>query len=253
MEGLTGKTIIVTGAARGQGAAEARALVASGANVVFTDVLDGSALAAELGERAVFLTHDVADVAAWQRVVRTALDRFGTVDGLVNNAGRHWVKPFADETLDGMRRLLDVNLLGAVAGMQAVLPIMRDSGAGSIVNIASTSALSGLAYHTAYGASKWALRGVSRTAAIELGPLGIRVNAVFPGPIATDMLPADREGLGNARFARLPLGRAGEPDEVAATVLFLLSDQSSYVTGAEFVIDGGSSAGPPPPPPPTSA
>jgi 3alpha(or 20beta)-hydroxysteroid dehydrogenase len=130
---------------------------------------------------------------------------------------------------------------------------MRDSGAGSIVNIASTSALSGLAYHTAYGASKWALRGVSRTAAIELGPLGIRVNAVFPGPIATDMLPADREGLGNARFARLPLGRAGEPDEVAATVLFLLSDQSSYVTGAEFVIDGGSSAGPPPPPPPTSA
>jgi 3alpha(or 20beta)-hydroxysteroid dehydrogenase len=141
--------------------------------------------------------------------------------------------------------MLDVNLVGAFLGMQAVLDPMRARGGGSIVNVSSLAGLTGLPYHGAYGASKWALRGMSRTAAVEFGPDGIRVNSVHPGPIDTPMLPAPAPGTADDRFAHLPLGRAGRPDEVAALVLHLASDESSYQTGGEYMVDGGSHAGPP--------
>ena len=245
---LDGKIAIITGAARGQGEAEARRFVAEGARVVMGDLLvaEGEAVAAELGDAAVLVRHDVTSADDWASVVAAA-DALGGVDILVNNAGVHWVRPLEHETVDDFRRMLDINLLGAFIGMQAVLPSMRARGGGSIVNISSTAGLAGLPYHTAYGASKWALRGMSRTAAVELGPDGIRVNTVHPGPIYTDMLRLARGTFDEAeRFPNVPLKRPGDPEEVAALVLFLASDESSYLTGSEYRVDGGTEAGPAP-------
>ena len=252
---LQGKVALITGGARGMGAAHARAFVGEGASVLITDVLDteGAALAAELGDAARFAHHDVSDEQQWQAAVALAEETFGGLDIVVNNAGVHWTRAIEDETVDGLRRAFDVNLLGTFLGIRSSIAAMRRRGGGSIVNICSQAGNTGLGWHAAYGASNWGVRGLSRTAAVELGVDGIRVNAVFPGAIETSMLPADREGLGNARFARLPLARAGLPDEVSALVLFLATDESSYVTGGEFTIDGGSSAGPPLTPRPATA
>ncbi len=247
---LAGKVAIITGAARGQGEAEARLFVAEGAQVVLTDVLaeEAAGVAASLGDAAVSTAHDVTDPDAWASAVALAADRFGGVDVLVNNAAVHWVRPLMEERVDDMRRLMDVNLMGAVLGMQAVVPAMQSRGGGAIVNISSLAAQSGFWGHGAYGATKWALRGVSRVAAVELGPLGIRVNSVYPGMIDTAMLPpAGDPGTDAARTAHLPLGRVGRPGEVAEVVAFLASDASSYLTGAEIVADGGSLAGRVPP------
>lgn len=243
---LDGKVAIITGGARGMGGAHGTRFVAEGARVLLTDVLDddGAALARDLGGDAAFVHHDVASEADWSAVVQTAVERFGGLDIVVNNAGVHWTRAIEDETVDGFRRSFDVNLLGAFLGIRSAIAPMRRRGGGSIVNICSLAGATGLGWHGAYGAAKWGLRGLSRTAANELGPDRIRVNAVMPGAIATAMLPADREGLGDARFARLPLGRAGQPDEVSSLVLFLASDESAYITGGEFAVDGGSSAGP---------
>ena len=215
--------------------------------MVITDVLagEGRALADSLGERAVFVRHDVADEAGWVEVIDTATTQFGGVDVLVNNAGVHWTRALEDETVHGMRLAWQVNTLGPFLGMQAAVVPMRARGGGSIVNISSLAGTTGLGWHSAYGASKWAVRGLSRTAANEPGADRIRVNTIMPGAVETSMLPPDREGLGNARFARLPLARAGTPDEVSSLVVFLASDESSYITGAEFAVDGGSAAGPP--------
>ena len=238
---LDGKVAVITGAARGQGAAEARRFVEEGARVVLTDVLvdDLVATATGLGDRARWVEHDVTDEAGWAAVVDLAVDSFGGVDVLVNNAGVHHVRPIEEETVEGFERVLAVNLIGTFLGIRTVTPAMRARGGGSIVNVSSLAGLQGLPGHGAYGASKWGVRGLTKTAAVELGPSGIRVNAVHPGPIDTPMLPAGSSG----RMADLPLGRVGTAEEVAEVVAFLASDAASYVTGAEVSVDGGLHAG----------
>lgn len=242
---LEGKVAIITGAARGQGEAEARLFVEEGARVVVTDVLpEVEAVAASLGGAAVAVDHDVTDAAAWADVVAAAEDRFGGLDVLVNNAAIHWIRPLLEESAHDIHRIMDVNLVGPVLGTQAVVPAMERRGGGSIVNISSLAGQGGFWGHGAYGATKWALRGVSKVSAVELGPKGIRVNSVYPGMIDTAMLPwAGEPGTDQARTAHLPLGRVGQPGEVAEVVAFLASDASSYLTGAELVVDGGSNAG----------
>lgn len=248
MGALEGKVAIVTGGARGQGEAEARRFVAEGACVVFTDVLDadGAAVAGTLpADRAVFVHHDVSIEDDWRRVVDLTVERFGTVDVLVNNAAIHRFVSILDETVAGLEKVLAVNLVGTFIGMRTVAPVMLDRpgrAGGSIVNISSTAGLTGYSGHLSYGASKWAVRGMTKVAAVELGP-AVRVNSVHPGPIATAMLGPDDAGLGDARFAHLPLARSGQVEEVADLIVFLASDASSFITGSEFVIDGGGMAG----------
>lgn len=244
MEQLEGKVAIITGAARGQGAIEARMFAERGARVVLTDVLadDVKGVAADIGDAAVAESHDVSNEDDWARVVARAVEAFGGVDVLVNNAGIHWIRPLVDEQRADLDRILSVNLVGPFVGMQAVVEPMRAGGGGSIVNVSSYAGLRGAYGHSAYGASKWGLRGLTKTAAVELGPLGIRVNSVHPGPIDTDMLPVPRAEL-EKRFGEVPLQRVGEPSEVAELVAFLASDAAAYLTGAEIAIDGGMDAG----------
>jgi 3alpha(or 20beta)-hydroxysteroid dehydrogenase len=242
---LSGKVTIVTGAARGQGEAEARLFASLGAQVVLTDVLveEGERVAESIGPAARFVRHDVGNESDWRTTVDTAVAEFGRVDVLVNNAAICQVVPLQEQTADGFDRMLRVNLVGAFLGVQAVVEPMKAAGGGSIVNISSQAGVQGLAGYSAYGASKWGLRGMSKVAAIELGPLGIRVNTVYPGMIDTPMiahLDVER-GLGGHPGA--PLTRVGTPEEVAEVVAFLASDASSYITGADLTVDGGASAG----------
>ncbi len=237
---LDGKVAIITGAARGQGEAHARRFVAEGARVLLADVLDadGAAVAEELGSAAAYRHVDVSAAADWAAAVEDATARFGGVDILVNNAAIHHVQPLEFETQETFERFLRINLVGAFLGIQAVLPAMRARGGGSIVNISSTAGMKGYPGHGAYGASKWGLRGLSKVAAVELGADHIRVNSVHPGPIRTGMMPQDEASM--ERFRGHPLGRHGEPEEVSQLVLFLASDEASFITGTEHVIDGGS-------------
>ena len=247
---LEGKVVIVTGAARGQGEAEARLFAAEGARVVLTDVLDTevAAVASSIGAHAIGLRHDVTDAEQWHTVVDTAVAEFGRLDVLVNNAAIHRSRPLLDEDLDAMRRVLEINLFGTILGMQTAAPVMTRTGGGSIVNIASLAGYRGIHGHSAYGASKWAVRGVSRDAAIEFGPLGIRVNTVIPGAVATAMFPSSGDrATDDARMAHTPLGRVGDVEEIARAVLYFASDDSSFTTGSELVVDGGSYAGSVPP------
>jgi 3alpha(or 20beta)-hydroxysteroid dehydrogenase len=237
---LEGKVAIITGAARGQGEAEARLFVREGAHVVIADVLDaeGEAVAKDIGDDVVFLHLDVRDGQNWAEVLATTIERFGHLDALVNNAAVHHIVKLEDETVEGFERMFRVNLVGTFLGIKTCAPELRRTGRGSIVNISSTAGIVGFRGHGAYGASKWGVRGLTKVAAIELGP-EIRVNSVHPGAIETDMLP---EG-DPTRFRRLPLRRTGQPEEVAELALFLASDASSYITGAEFVVDAGMTAG----------
>ncbi|MEZ0051185.1 3alpha(or 20beta)-hydroxysteroid dehydrogenase [Mycobacterium sp. MAA66] len=242
---LTGKVAIITGAARGQGEAEARLFAALGARVVLTDVLveDGERVAASIGAVARFQRHDVASETDWQATVELALSEFGRVDALVNNAAICTVEPLMAHTAATFERQLQVNLIGPFLGTQAVVEPMRAAGGGSIINISSQAGLQGLAGYSAYGASKWGLRGFSKVAAIELGPLGIRVNTVYPGMIDTPMVAHLSVQRGPGGHAGAPLTRVGAPEEVAEVVAFLASDASSYMTGADLAVDGGASAG----------
>lgn len=244
MSVLADCTVIVTGAARGQGEAEARRLVDAGANVLICDVLaePGHALADELGERARFVELDVTRADDWRRAL-AAVGGWPPVSGLVNNAGIHWTNSTETETADGMARMLAVNVTGPMLGMQAVAPAMRAAGHGTIVNVCSVLALVGGRDSAAYSASKWALRGLTKSAALELGPSGIRVNAVHPGYVETPMLATLAAGRPPEYYHYLPLRRPGSVAEVAELVLFLISPASSYLTGGDFGVEGGMLAG----------
>ncbi|HEU5476083.1 MAG TPA: glucose 1-dehydrogenase [Actinophytocola sp.] len=241
---LAGKTALITGAARGQGAATARRFVAEGARVVLTDVLDdeGKPLADELGAAARYEHLDVSEEDEWAAV----LDAVGPVTVLVNNAGILHLSALVDTTLADYERVVRINQIGTFLGMRAVVPGMIAAGGGSIVNTSSIEGLAAAPLLVAYTASKFAIRGMTKAAAMELGPNGIRVNSVHPGMIETRMLPTALGGIevDLSRIGRrLPLRRVGQAGEIADLIVFLASDESSYCTGAEFVADGGATSG----------
>ncbi|MFB6618183.1 SDR family NAD(P)-dependent oxidoreductase [Streptomyces sp. NPDC056367] len=235
---LEGKVVLVTGAGRGQGAAEARLFAEAGARVVVTDVREeeGREIAASLGDQGLFVRHDVTDAASWAGVVEAAVSAFGTVSALVNNAALWRTAHVEKQSLEDFETLLRVNLLGPFLGIQAVAPVLRAAGGGSVVNISSTAGLVGIPGHAAYGSTKFGLRGLTRSAALDLAGDRIRVNSVHPGAIDTPMVA---EAVAGRDWSHVPLGRMGRPEEVGELVLFLCSDASSYVTGTEFTVDGG--------------
>jgi 3alpha(or 20beta)-hydroxysteroid dehydrogenase len=244
---LDGRVALVTGAARGQGETEARLLVAEGAAVVLADVLDdaGAALAEELGDTTRFVHLDVSRPEEWNTAMESVASTFGRLDVLVNNAGTLATGPMEDMAPEEYLRVIHVNQFGCWLGMRAAVAPMRSSGGGAIVNTSSIAGTTGMANLSAYSASKWAVRGMTRCAALELAPWRIRVNAVLPGAVDTAMaigsrLPPEEKA---ARYANQPVPRIGRTDEVASLVLYLVSDEAAFVTGADFVIDGGSIAG----------
>jgi 3alpha(or 20beta)-hydroxysteroid dehydrogenase len=237
---LRDRTVIVTGGARGIGAAIVRRFAVDGARVVVADVLDEEAkvLADALGDRVDHHHLDVTDPGQWQAVVAAAEERFGPVSVLVNNAGILEFGTIEEQDLATFRRVLDVNLTGPWLGMHTVLPSLRRAGGGCVVNVSSTAGLMGYSNLGAYTASKWALRGLTKTAALEFAPDGVRVCSVHPGPIRTPMTA----GMGDELAAGQPIPRFGEPDEVASMVRFMVAE-ATYSTGTEFVVDGGAVTG----------
>ncbi|MBB3919514.1 SDR family NAD(P)-dependent oxidoreductase [Rhizobium fabae] len=245
MADLHGKVALVTGGARGQGAAESRLLAEKEASVIVADVLakEGRDFVDELGElglEARFVSLDVTNEANWKEVADMARAWKGRLDILVNNAGIINRSTVSTTALDAWEAVLKVNLTGAFLGIQAVAPLMAEGGGGSIINISSNSAFSGH-YDPAYTASKWGLRGLTRSAAMELVGKGIRVNAVCPGLVVTG-LNASSPHL-QPMIEMTPMRRSGKPEEIAELVLFLASDASGFITGEDFVIDGGFTAG----------
>jgi 3alpha(or 20beta)-hydroxysteroid dehydrogenase len=240
MNRLTGKIVLISGGARGQGAAEARLFVAEGAKVVIGDVLEaeGQRLAAELGGAAVFVRQDVTREDDW-KIATDAAGALGGLHGLVNNAGIYQPKTLMETDTALFERHMRVNQLGCFLGMQAVVPLMERSGGGSIVNVSSVAGLRGSPGAIAYSATKWALRGMTKAAAADLAPRRIRVNSIHPGPIDTEMLKVRTPEQNQRRLQTVPMRRMGTAEEVANLVLFLLSDESGYITGAEVAIDGG--------------
>ncbi|MBJ8346531.1 SDR family oxidoreductase [Antrihabitans sp. YC2-6] len=233
---VAGKVALISGGARNIGGASARMLVAEGAKVVIGDLLDdeGSALADELGDAARYVHLDVTSDADWRSAVEFTVAEFGKLDVLFNNAGIFNGGQLQRYKTEQWQQMLDVNLTGAFLGMRAAADAMIAAGGGSIINTSSIEGLRGTPWAHGYVASKWGLRGLTKSVALELAPHGIRVNSLHPGRIstpATDAMPAD--------LIPIPLGRPGLPDEVASFVLFLASDESSFATGSEFVMDGG--------------
>ena len=238
---LNGVVALVTGAARGMGAEHVRGLVGAGAKVMATDVLDaeGEALAAELGDAVAYRHLDVTSEQDWSDTVAATEATFGPIGVLVNNAGIVSFGPIPDMDLATWQRTIDINLTGTWLGMHTVVPSMRQAGGGSIVNISSTAGLQGYANLGAYVASKWGMRGLTKTAALELARDGIRVNSIHPGPIRTPMLDGlDADELATAQ----PIDRVGEPSEVTDMLLFVIRE-ATYSTGHEFIIDGGAVIG----------
>ncbi len=240
MDRLLGKIILISGGARGQGAAEARACIAEGARVVIGDVLDdaGRALAAQLGNGAVYVHHDVTKEEDWTAAVAAA-EAMGGLHGLINNAGIYRPARLMETDAALFEAHMRINQLGPFLGMKAVVPLMEKSGGGSIANISSTAGLRGSPGAIAYSATKWALRGMTKAAAADLAPRRIRVNSIHPGPIDTEMLSVRTPEQNAARLESVPMRRMGTAEEIAHLAVYLLSDESGYVTGAEIAIDGG--------------
>lgn len=257
MEDLNGRIAIVTGAARGIGAAIARALAEAGAKVLVTDVNDGSEIASEIG--GAYVHHDVTSEDEWAAAISKAKDEFGGLDILVNNAGVFWLKPVTATSLDEFRKMQQINVDGVFLGLKHAIPAIAEragkwDGGGAIVNVSSVAGIIGSAMTTAYSASKGAVRLMTKSAAIECGAmkLNVRVNSVHPGIIDTPMMASaiDAARRGDEtdddvrnRFAKQhPLGRVGRPTDIANAVRFLASDSAAFMTGAELVVDGGMTA-----------
>jgi 3alpha(or 20beta)-hydroxysteroid dehydrogenase len=238
----------VTGAAKGIGAATARLLVAEAGNVLVCDVLDerGEAVAAELGPQAAYAHLDVTSPSDWQKAVALAGERFGQLDVLVNNAGIAIPGTIEDSPLEDYYQTVAVNQTGVWLGLRAAIPALRAAGGGSIVNISSTAGMVSSPENGAYAATKWAVRGLTKTAATEFGRDGVRVNSVHPGLTNTDLAPVLGFEDGGIEYGKTwsPLGRMGQPQDVANVVLFLASDESAHCTGGEFIVDGGVLVGP---------
>ncbi len=236
-----GRVALVTGAARGMGASHVRGFVGEGARVLACDVLDedGSALAAELGDAVHYIHLDVSRESDWDAAVAGGEDWAGPIDALINNAGIIIYGGVEQQTPDQFRKLIEVNLLGTFLGMHRILPSMRARGRGAVVNIASVSGVMGFSGGVGYAASKFGIRGMTKAAALDMAGCGVRVNCVHPGTIRSPMSETAVPEL----FANLPIPRIGEPDEVTNMVLFLASDDASYCTGGEFVVDGGMTTG----------
>jgi NAD(P)-dependent dehydrogenase (short-subunit alcohol dehydrogenase family) len=246
---LDGKVALISGGARGQGAVEARMFCAEGAQVLFGDILDeeGAALEKELrdgGADATYVHLDVTSEDDWLAAVALAETRYGKLNVLVNNAGILIRKTIEETTEEDWDRIMAVNVKGVFLGTKTAIPAMRRAGGGSIVNISSVAGLVATRDSAAYSATKGAVRLFTKTIAIDHVKDGIRVNSVHPGPIKTDMIRemVANEDVWRDRLTRLPMARAGEPEEIAYGVLFLASDESSYMTGSELVMDGGSTA-----------
>lgn len=243
MPRLEGKVAIITGAAQGMGAAHARRFVEEGAKVVLTDLNEekGTQLASELGEYALFLKQNVTSAEDWSNVVAKAEEKFGPVNILVNNAGITMAKSILKTTEEEYRRIVDINQVSVFLGMKTVIPSMQKAGGGSIVNISSINGIVGGAI--GYTDTKFAVRGMTKAAAMECSHYGIRVNSVHPGVIATPMVVQEDTKAAVEEFAKhIPLKRVAQPEEVTNLVLYLASDESSYSTGAEFIVDGGITA-----------
>lgn len=260
---LDGRIAIVTGAARGMGEAIVRLFAAEGASVVVADVLDdeADAVAASIRTHVISAHLDVTDESSWRAVLAEAVDAFGTPDVLVNNAGILQMAPLVETTLESFRSVIDVDLVGPFLGMKVVGGAMADAGRGSIVNTSSAAGMIGFSQVSGYSAAKWGLRGLTKTAALELGPRGVRVNSIHPGGVTTPMVgvvgePALGEppapgtvdpdpvlATADEMAADQPIARMGRPIEIARLALFLASDESSYCTGSEFVADGGQTTG----------
>jgi 3alpha(or 20beta)-hydroxysteroid dehydrogenase len=242
---LSGKVALITGGAQGQGAAASRRFVEEGAQVVIGDIADeaGKPLAEELGESAHYVHLDVSDEHSWRAAVDEAVATFGTIDVLINNAGILMFANLTEMPVEDLDRLFRVNVFGCFLGMKTVAPVMIERGGGSIVNSSSVEGLAGMSSLVGYTGSKFAVRGMTKAAAMELGPKGIRVNSVHPGMVDTGMTRqyAGEEGMKWAA-SRVALKRVGQPEDIAQMYVFLASDESSFSTGAEFVADGGCTA-----------
>ncbi len=244
---LDQKVAIVTGGAQGLGGAISELFVQEGGTVVIVDILydAGNALAHRLGDSALYQHLDVTDEAGWKQLAQETFDRYGSIDVLVNNAAIYSYALLEDTPKETFQKTLDVNVTGPFIAMQAVVPYMKQKKAGAIVNVSSTDGLRGSCCMSAYNASKWALRGLTKCIAMEVGPFGIRVNSIHPGAMNTQMFnpDGDPDEVINERFQGIALSRVSDPMEVARAILFLASDEASYVSGAELTADGAWSCG----------
>lgn len=238
---LKGKVALVTGGARGMGESHARGIVAEGGKVVIADVLDadGIKLAEELAPNAIFVHLDVTSTADWDNAIAETISAFGSLNVLVNNAGILTVAPIGDLTDEQWDRLIGINLTGTFKGIRAAAPVLAANAPSSIINVSSTAGLAGFSGGTAYVSSKFAIRGLTKAAAVEFGREGVRVNSIHPGNVNTPMTA----GFSDAKVPHVAMNRFGEASEITNMVIFLASDESSFSTGAEFVADGGERAG----------